>query len=128
MELLIATPAAAGGAGVSVASVTSEVPVRGYIEWIGYTYGSGGGACPGTTTITITENGGQGRTLLAVPAGNTSGVSYPRAAAVTTANAAVAASWVPIYMDGISILVSVAAANVGSLVTVRIGISYSNSE
>ena len=84
-----------------------------------------------TTTVTVTENDNYkatpfGRTFLAVPAGNTNTVIYPRANAVSTVDASIVASWPYVWEDGFSLKVAVAAANPGDVVTCVITMSPGN--
>lgn len=110
---------ATGGAGTSTGTAYTEVPVRGFIEAVVYTYTS----APGTTTITISERDGAQRTLLSIPAGNTNGVAYPQAVPVNQSGASIAGGWVPIYVANHALKVAVAAANNNSIITVRFIVS-----
>jgi hypothetical protein len=113
------TVTAAGEAGSAVGTGITECPILGHIEYIAYDYTD----APASTTITITENGGAGRSILAVAAGNTDGVAYVRAPAVDQLNAAIAASFNRIFVPGYSLKVEVAASNPAAKVVVRIGVS-----
>lgn len=115
MDLKPVVVTTAGGAGTSVGTGDTEVAIRGYLEAIAVNYGS----APATTTVTITENDGfLSRPILAIPAGNTNAVIYPRAKLVDATNTAITNSFGLFYVQ-YTLHVAIGAANNGNVITVH---------
>lgn len=90
--------AAAGGNGVATANADNTGRITGRLYGVYVKYNA---ACPGSTTVTLTSkgDGAPALTLLAVPAGNTSGWYFPRVQIHTTAAAAIAAQYDRLPVD-----------------------------
>lgn len=109
----------AGDAGSAEGEATTPRFIKGEIYAFGIEYHV---SAPNTTTIEITEDGGLGRTLLTVAAGNTDLVVYPMWEATDAAgdplNPVVN---IPIYIDALPITVAVDNADaLTDAVTVKI--------
>lgn len=117
MEYVIAVTAA-GTAGSATGTGYSECAVRGFLEYISYSYAG----APNTTTITVTEED-TNRAVLSVSAGNTDGLAYVRAAAVNTANSAISGSWPRLYFQAHRLKVVVASSDNAAVITLRVQVS-----
>lgn len=117
--LKVTTTGANGSAG---GTAQTTLPVTGFIESIQVDYD--GTAPGGTTDLTLTEVGGQGRTILTRTNTATDGLFYPRVPAQDTNGADITGQYTWLYLSGAHILATVAQCNaLDPAVTVKINIS-----
>ena len=100
MRVYEATVTTTGSAGAATGSATIKTQFPGWVEWV---YLAFSGSAPASTDTTITHAATAdaiGGTILAVTNSATSGLFYPRAAAVDTANTAITNSGEKIAVAG----------------------------
>lgn len=87
-----------GGAGVSAGTVTVPIPEWGYLEWVRLDFHASAATTTDTTiAYGVTPPGGN---ILVVTNSKTDATFYPRAGAVTAANAAITDSGVRFVVGG----------------------------
>jgi hypothetical protein len=109
-----------GGAGVSAGSVTSE-PITGFIEDVFIDYN---GSAPTTTDLTITENGGLGRTLFTFTNNKTDKTFSPRVLKQDATGADITGVYGRIFLAGGTLTAALAQCDdLSPAVTIHITIS-----
>lgn len=97
-----------GSAGSASGTATTDLPVRGLVMAIKVDYHA---SAPATTTVNVDETSGMQRRLLQKAASNSDAVHYPVVQNHDPAGAAITGQYMPQYVNGVRLSVSVGNCN-----------------